>query len=218
MKSIRAIILAAGSVAILGVIGCGSGGGEVYVADDQPQYLVVADAPPPDPVDVITVSPGPDYIWVGGFYDWDGGSYHWQRGRWQVPPGGAGPWVAPQWSNGRFAPGHWRNGSRGTAPARRAVAPADRRVQPAITPAQRAPAPGEVRRDTSGPHNGEHPAAPSRAQAPAADHGKAPAGHETPAAHPNGPAGHDNAPASHDDHGDGGDHGDHGGHDGDNNK
>jgi hypothetical protein len=209
MRSLRAIILAAGSVAVMGIVGCGSSG-EVYVADDQPQYLVVDQAPPPDPVEVIPASPGPDYLWVGGFYSWDGGSYHWQRGRWQVPPAGAGPWVAPQWSGGRFTPGHWQNARRGAAPAQRAVAPADRRVEPAIAPAQRAAAPNEVRRDTSGPHNGEHPGAPSRAQAPAADHGKAPAGHEAPADHPAGPAGH--APAGHDDHGDSGDHG------GDNNK
>ncbi|WP_394835738.1 hypothetical protein LVJ94_02265 [Pendulispora rubella] len=58
-----------------------------YVQDGPPppRHVVAYEAPPPPPpqVDVITVSPGPDYIWVGGYHRWTGHGYYWVPGHYE---------------------------------------------------------------------------------------------------------------------------------------
>lgn len=71
----------------------------------------VAVAPPPMHAEVITVAPGPAYIWIGGFWNWVGHRHAWVGGRWeQQRPGHH--WVPHQWHRDgpgwRAAPGHWR--------------------------------------------------------------------------------------------------------------
>jgi len=79
-----------------------------------PDEVVVVDAPPSAPpyVEVETVSPGPDYIWIGGAWFWDGGRWEWQRGHWDHPPHRGATWVAHhyEYRNGRhvFVRGGWR--------------------------------------------------------------------------------------------------------------
>lgn len=54
--------------------------------------------PPPERVEMITVSPGSGYTWQPGYWRWDNGEYSWVAGRWaQIEPGYT-HWV----------PGHWR--------------------------------------------------------------------------------------------------------------
>ncbi len=57
---------------------------------------------PADVVYVRPVSPGPDYVWIGGEWEWSGGSYRWHEGSWQHPREGH------NWKSG-----HWENGSKG---------------------------------------------------------------------------------------------------------
>jgi WXXGXW repeat (2 copies) len=57
---------------------------------------------PPDVTYVRPVSPGPDYVWIGGDWVWTGGGYHWREGSWQHPREGY------SWQSG-----HWENGGRG---------------------------------------------------------------------------------------------------------
>ena len=38
---------------------------------------------PADVEYVRPVSPGPDYIWIGGEWEWRGGNYHWHDGSWR---------------------------------------------------------------------------------------------------------------------------------------
>ena len=43
--------------------------------------------PPPTPVEVVTVAPGPDYYWVPGYWGWNGG-WVWIGGGWGYGWGG----------------------------------------------------------------------------------------------------------------------------------
>jgi hypothetical protein len=58
-------------------------------------------------------SPGPDYVWVGGFWDNDGGHWNWVQGHWDRPADTGVYWIAPRYvrSEGAYIyePGHWSN-------------------------------------------------------------------------------------------------------------
>lgn len=74
--------------------------------------IVVADPPPPPlEVDVRTVAPGPDYIWITGYWGWENGRREWFRGHWERPPHGYRVWVQPRWEHRPhgyvFVRGHW---------------------------------------------------------------------------------------------------------------
>ena len=50
---------------------------------------VTATSEPPDPVyEEQTDSPGPTYVWVGGYWGWNGVDWGWNWGRWAVAPEG----------------------------------------------------------------------------------------------------------------------------------
>jgi hypothetical protein len=78
---------------------------------------VVVDAPPPPLRSevVVGVSPGPDYVWVGGYWDGSPGHYTWVGGRWDHSPHGHGQqWSAPHWDKDRDGhyhqtKGEWRD-------------------------------------------------------------------------------------------------------------
>jgi hypothetical protein len=82
------------------------------VAVSVPGEVVVDTAPPPVPVEVMTVSPGPDFVWIGGAWFWAGGRWQWERGHWDHPPRPGAVWVAHHYEfrNGRhvFVRGGWR--------------------------------------------------------------------------------------------------------------
>jgi hypothetical protein len=75
---------------------------------------VVIDAPPPPPPhEVIIASPGPDFVWVGGYWDGSPGHYVWVAGHWDRPPHGHMRWSAPHWDRDRdghyhMTRGQWR--------------------------------------------------------------------------------------------------------------
>ena len=70
--------------------------------------------PPRPVVERVVSTPGPRYVWVGGYYRWTGHVYAWVPGRWVYPPRPAAVWVAPHWNfvAGRrgyvFVGGYWR--------------------------------------------------------------------------------------------------------------
>ena len=73
---------------------------------------VVENAPPPAPVETVTVvAPGPGYIWVDGEWVWNGG-WIWMAGHWGYPPYPHAIWVRGDWDRGPHgwhrSPGHWR--------------------------------------------------------------------------------------------------------------
>lgn len=81
----------------------------VYVPAPQPAYqqggppapapteVVVQQPPPVAQVEVIPVSPGPAYVWRGGYYYWGGGRWVWAPGGYVVRPHPRAVWVAPRY-------------------------------------------------------------------------------------------------------------------------
>ncbi len=74
---------------------------------------ITAGRPPAPRYEVRGASPGPGYIWVGGFWASDGGHWTWVRGHWDQPPEANVYWVRPRYvhSYGEYIyePGHWSN-------------------------------------------------------------------------------------------------------------
>jgi hypothetical protein len=73
--------------------------------------VVVNAEPPPAPAETIVVSPGPDYVWVGGEYVWNG-RWVWAPGHWVLAPRPGAVWVGGVWVHGGrgwyHRGGHWR--------------------------------------------------------------------------------------------------------------
>lgn len=72
---------------------------------------VINTAPPGDPGEVVTVSPGPGYFWIGGYWNWVGNRHVWVGGRWEAHRSGYA-WAPHRWyregPGWRAAPGHWQ--------------------------------------------------------------------------------------------------------------
>jgi len=74
--------------------------------------VVVQQAPPPAPVEVIAAAPGPDYVWVDGEWDWNGVTWVWVGGHWGYPPRPHAVWIeGRRWHDGygwHYERGCWR--------------------------------------------------------------------------------------------------------------
>jgi hypothetical protein len=83
----------------------GAGGCAVGVRGPVPlgSVVYVDRAPPAAYNEVITVSPGPGYVWIGGYHGWNGRDYVWNRGHWALPARGYSRW----------SPGYWHRDGRG---------------------------------------------------------------------------------------------------------
>src|SRR5580704_7791906 len=70
----------------------------VYVEPAPPpgEVVVVQEAPPPPREEIVTLRPGPRYVWCPGHWRYNG-RYYWMQGHWELPPRGYGRWVAPHW-------------------------------------------------------------------------------------------------------------------------
>jgi YXWGXW repeat-containing protein len=90
---------------LCGTVSCA--GGEVYG-----QYSYVEVAPPPPRVELVAVSPGPDYVWIDGHWAWRGQEYLWEPGRWEAKASGHRGWHKGEWKHARqgwyWQEGHWR--------------------------------------------------------------------------------------------------------------
>jgi len=80
------------------------------VVEAPPQEVVVATRPPPEQVEVITVAPSTNHLWIKGHWHWNGGAWVWNPGHWEVRR------VGLQWYPAHYAdrgggivyvPGHW---------------------------------------------------------------------------------------------------------------
>jgi hypothetical protein len=118
---IHAVLIAAGSAAVLALGGCvvypndpyyggygAYGGGYGYGA---PGPAVVAPVAPPAIVaESYGVAPYPGAIWIGGYWGWTGGRHVWSPGRWEAPRAGY-RWAPRTWAHGRDGwhqrGGHW---------------------------------------------------------------------------------------------------------------
>ena len=103
-------LAAAGALALaLAAAACETMGGAGFV--------YVESAPPPVRYEVVTVAPGPEYVWISGYWVYSGVQYMWVSGRWDRPPSGYTVWVRPRYERQRggwlYKPGHWDSGGRG---------------------------------------------------------------------------------------------------------
>jgi len=77
----------------------------------QTSVVYVTNPPPPPPAETLIVSPGPDFVWVGGEWTWNG-RWVWMAGHWDFPPRPHAMWVRGYWDRGPHgwhqSPGHWR--------------------------------------------------------------------------------------------------------------
>jgi hypothetical protein len=85
----------------------------IYGATPAPQAntVVVAQPPPPVPVETVVVAPGPDYVWIGGEWVWNG-QWIWVGGHWGYPPYPHAVWIIGSSWHDRYGwhheRGHWR--------------------------------------------------------------------------------------------------------------
>jgi len=72
-------------------------------------YVSITTAPPPLPVYVQPVIPGPDYMWVPGYWAWGTFGYYWVPGTWVLAPSVGMLWTPGYWgwNNGIYV---WRAG------------------------------------------------------------------------------------------------------------
>jgi hypothetical protein len=112
-------IIAAAAVAASGLLmaGCYIGPGYVAWPVFRPGIAVedevfVQSEPPALPEEVVTVSPGPAYVWLGGYWHWGHRGWIWAGGHWSLRPHFGAVWVAPIWVHRPhgwvFIHGHWR--------------------------------------------------------------------------------------------------------------
>jgi hypothetical protein len=68
--------------------------------------------PPPPPMEMMGMRPGPRHMYTRGHYRWTGRHYKWVRGYWVMPPRPRAVWVPGNWAPRRgghvFIGGYWR--------------------------------------------------------------------------------------------------------------
>jgi hypothetical protein len=128
LKMIKTMKLRSMSVAAWGALGCAVFAGGCtrqehidvnqsapapapQAADQQPEGVVVQQAPPPLIVEVQPPAPSASVVWVGGYWNWDSTRYNWQAGHYSAPPQADVVWVAPRYDPDphgvRYTPGQW---------------------------------------------------------------------------------------------------------------
>lgn len=68
--------------------------------------------PPPRVVRLVPASPGPEFMWVGGYWYAVGNHWKWHDGYYTRAPYVGAHWVVPRYEGGQFYQGYWE-GSRG---------------------------------------------------------------------------------------------------------
>jgi hypothetical protein len=68
--------------------------------------------PPPERVEVISTSPGQEYVWIKGHWAWRHDDYEWIGGHWVRGENNAREWAPGRWEHDRqgwyWVEGHWR--------------------------------------------------------------------------------------------------------------
>ncbi|MDE3054246.1 MAG: YXWGXW repeat-containing protein [Gemmatimonadota bacterium] len=102
LKSLRS---AAATLALVAVAGC-------VIVPARAGVVYVRRAPPASRVEVVSVAPGRQMVWVGGYWAWRHDDYLWVPGHWAHVPDGYRDWVAGRWDHDRhgwfFIQGYWR--------------------------------------------------------------------------------------------------------------
>ncbi len=101
------------SLVATGAIGAVGALGACYSSPHPATYAyVTTGGPPGDRTEVITVSPGANYVWVGGRWAYRNNNYEWVPGAWAVPAVGFTRWEPGRWDHDGhgwfYRDGHWR--------------------------------------------------------------------------------------------------------------
>ncbi len=77
-----------------------------------PGRVYVVERPPRDRVEVITVAPGPNHVWIPGHWRRERNQWDWVPGRWARLEPSYRTWVPGHWKRDRhgwfWEEGHWR--------------------------------------------------------------------------------------------------------------
>jgi hypothetical protein len=80
------------------------------IIEENEPYTVVKEAPPKEIEEVITPSPGPEYVWIKGGWRWHD-RWVWNSGRWVGRPHPHATWVSERWESRPHGwvhvRGHW---------------------------------------------------------------------------------------------------------------
>lgn len=93
---------------------------DTYIVEQPVQTVVVVQQPPIQPVNLVTVeseppaelyevvtqSPGENFVWQKGHWQWNG-SWVWVKGGWIQRPVGGGVYVPGHWRISHHHPHHW---------------------------------------------------------------------------------------------------------------
>ena len=102
---IKTLLIAAGLPLLAGCIVERQPRRVVVVEQPAPAGEVIVETPaalPPPRIEVQPVSPGPEYIWIGGGWEWRAG-WIWAPGHWVIRPRPRAAWAV----------GHWERHPRG---------------------------------------------------------------------------------------------------------
>ena len=84
---------------------------EIIYEETTTPYIVAQTAPPADQAEVMTASPGANYVWIRGHWKWEGGRWLWETGRWSGRPHPSALWVPGYWQSRHhgwvWIGGHW---------------------------------------------------------------------------------------------------------------
>lgn len=86
--------------------------GAACASNPRPGVVYARRGPPRERVEVVTVAPSREEVWVKGHWTWVRNDYEWVPGRWVRPDRGFRDWVAGRWEHDRYGwyyvEGHWR--------------------------------------------------------------------------------------------------------------
>jgi hypothetical protein len=74
--------------------------------------MFITHEPPAARVEVVSVRPYDDAVWIGGHWSARGNDYAWTKGRWERPSAGMTVWESGRWEHEdrgwHYTEGHWR--------------------------------------------------------------------------------------------------------------
>jgi hypothetical protein len=76
------------------------------------RVAVITASPPSPRLEVRTVAPKPDHVWISGHWRWNGSRHVWVAGQWTQRPHPGASWVPGRWTRTTggwlWVEGHWR--------------------------------------------------------------------------------------------------------------
>ncbi len=77
------------------------------------EVQIVTSKPPAPRIEKRSVSPGENYVWIGGFWHWRNSRWGWVPGRWEARVDRHVYWIPAHYVHVRhgyiYEPGHWSN-------------------------------------------------------------------------------------------------------------